>query len=54
MKKKAFFLQNNELFKAIYIRLADTIHPDGNTMQTSAGLCHYIKLNFCPKNLPTS
>ena len=27
--------------KAIYIRLADMVYPDGNTIKASAGLCHY-------------
>ena len=29
------------LIKAIYIRLADMVYPDGNTIKASAGLCHY-------------
>ena len=27
--------------KAIYIRLADMVYPDGNIIKASAGLCHY-------------
>ena len=29
--------------KAIYIRLADKSHVDGDTMQGGGGLCHYVK-----------
>ena len=31
----------DEFCKAIYIRLADMVYPDGNTIKASAGLCHY-------------
>ena len=29
------------LSKAMYIRLADMVYPDGNIIKASAGLCHY-------------
>ena len=39
------YFQKCEVFwvktKAIYIRLADMVYPDGNTIKASAGLCHY-------------
>ena len=35
------FFVSKEPHKAIYIRLADMVYPDGNTIKASAGLCHY-------------
>ena len=33
--------QFKSIVKAIHIRLADMVYPDGNIIKASAGLCHY-------------